>query len=271
MGEKNSSLTRVQPVFNALLDSWPDGDPWLGDLWEQAALTRAGSVLQKPTNMGRLLPAETPAEKSARMGKVFERTVAPPLAFLRWLLEHPEQMLVTDPASYGAKSEDAINWRRKLFSPDPELVQQAQAEGLARLYSRLGAHERRKWWLFEGFTRVDCCLITERWVVFVEGKRTELLSASTRWFQQRSQLWRNVEAGREFAGARAFGLMLAVETDTDGHSAITHAAESLVNSFPHLTSVQRAEMDRYFLGFITWPDIVTKFRLPPDCLIDRLA
>jgi hypothetical protein len=52
MGEKNSSLTRVQPVLNPLLTAWPDGEPWLSELWSMAALTRPGAAVPTPANIG---------------------------------------------------------------------------------------------------------------------------------------------------------------------------------------------------------------------------
>ena len=118
MGDRNSSLTRVQPVFDELLDQWPDGDPWLSELWDMAALTRPGVTLSKPVGLGRLLASETPPGRAARQGTVYERAVAPPAAFLQWLLENPQKMKISDPKHFGAKSDQARHWRRKLFS-DP--------------------------------------------------------------------------------------------------------------------------------------------------------
>jgi hypothetical protein len=270
MGEKNSSLTRVQPVFNPLLTTWPDGEPWLGELWGMAALTRPGAAIAAPDVLGPLLPDETPTEPSARVGKVFERAVAPPLAFLRWLLEHPEAMQVRDPVTYGAKSQTARDWRGKLFSSDPKRVREAQEQGLLQLGKRLAAHGRQKWWAFEGFTHVDCCLMTDRAVVFIEGKRTDSVSPSTLWFKQRSQLWRNVEAAEQLANGRAFAVILAVESEADGQAALTDAAATLAPSFPHLPSERQQELSRHVPGFVTWPEIVTRFGLPPECLPDRV-
>jgi hypothetical protein len=51
----------------------------------------------------------------------------------------------------------------------------------------------RKWWAFEGITKVDCWLETDRLVLFVEGKRTETLSKFTAWFPARDQLTRNLD------------------------------------------------------------------------------
>jgi hypothetical protein len=39
MGAKNSSATRVRPIFNELLGHWPTGDSWLSDLCSLAMHT----------------------------------------------------------------------------------------------------------------------------------------------------------------------------------------------------------------------------------------
>jgi len=270
MGDHDSSLTRVQPVFDELLDRWPDGGPWLGKLWDMAALTRPGGALPKPIGLDSLLASETPGARAARLGTVYERTVAPPAAFLEWLLKNPARMLVRDPITFGAKSVEARQWRRKLFSADERLVSEAQEEAFKQLGKRLAQRGRNKWWAFEGFSHIDCCLITSQCVLFVEGKRNESVSPSTWWFQERSQLWRHVEAAREFAGQKQFAVILAVENEAHGATALADAAGSLEKSYPHLDAAQRAEMSRHLVGFVTWPEIVTQFSLPRECLLDRV-
>jgi hypothetical protein len=266
MGERNSSLTRVQPVFEELLALDPTGQRWLPRLCEMAATARPNA--QRPSSYGTLVPAETPA-KGARKGKVFERIVAPPTAFLRWLLEHPEQMQVNDPQTFGAKGEDAQRWRRKLFSSEPALRNEAITEGL-RQFGKAGAKgSRRKWWAFEGFSHIDCCLITDDLVLFVEGKRTEAVSPSTLWFKQRSQVWRNVEAAREFSGEKQFAVMLAVEGDGEGRAALRDADSMLAGSYPHIPD-EAADLSRHLIGFVTWRGMVREFGLPESCLIERL-
>jgi hypothetical protein len=180
MSPYNSSLTRVQPVFNELLDRWSDGEHWLNELVEIAAQTRDRHSWRPSIEIGKLLPAEAPTD-------VFERTVAPPAGCLRGLLSHPEAMRVRDSTTFGAKSQSAQEWRRKLFSSSPRDVNAAQREGLRQLDKRLAQRGRNKWWAFEGFSHIDCTLITENFVLFVEGKRTESVSPSTLWFEQRSQ------------------------------------------------------------------------------------
>jgi hypothetical protein len=269
MGEKNSSFTRVQPVFDALLDKDPTGGKWLQRLCEMAASTRPEA--QFPSSCGKLIAAETPA-RGARVGKVFERIVAPPTAFLRWLLEHPKQMDVRNLETFGtAEGSSAREWRRKLFSSDQALRQEAINEGVRQLEAKGARGSGRRWWAFEGFSHIDCCLITDSLVLFVEGERTEAVSPSTLWFKQRSQIWRNVEAAREYAAGREFVVLLAVEGAGEGESALEAAASGLAGSYPHLSKEEAADLARHLLGYVTWRGIVEEFGLPESCLIERTS
>ena len=64
---------------------------------------------------------------------------------------------------------------------------------------------------FEGFTEVDCCIVTDRLVLLIERKRTEGLSESTAWYRGRNQLHRNLEAARELAGGREYAVIVIGE------------------------------------------------------------
>ncbi len=271
MGDRNDSLTRVQPIFDALLDQRSGGDVWLSELWGMAASTRPGVALSKPADFGELLDVETTTNRTDRLGTVYERVVPPPTAFLRWLLENPQRMQVRDPVNFGGKSDRTQRWRRKLFSGDTHLVTEAQEEARRQLGKRLAQRGRNKWWAFEGFARVDCCVVTNRCVLFVEGSHPEGPPPSTLWFPDRTQLWRNVEAAKELASGRAFAVILAVEREPDGKTALTSAASSRDDSYPHLDAKQRTELDRHLLGFVTWSQIVARCGLPPECLSDDLV
>jgi hypothetical protein len=268
MGEKDSSQTRVQPVFNELLNRWPAGDDWVGRLCEMAAATRQKA--KPPSDVGPFVPGEVPGDPAARMGNVFERVVPPPTAFLRWLLENPDELQVPNEQTFGTTTDDAREWRRKLFRGTAQERDEVQCEGLGFLEKRQGRGSYRKRWAFEGWSHVDCCLIAENLVLFIEGKRTEAVSPSTRWFKQRSQLWRNVEAAEEFAAGKQFAVILAVETEAVGTDALASADALLDHSYPHLTPKRRAELARHLLGFVTWPQVVRKFELPKECLLETV-
>ncbi len=267
MNNGDREMTRVRRVFDTLLDRSEKAPVWVAGLWEMAALTRPDADVPPPSEATALLASEAPAAREARQGTVYQRAVAPPAVFLRWLLDNPQLMEVADPATFGAKGADSRRWRGKLFSGEADLVSDARDEGLRQLGKRLAQRGRKKWWAFEGFSRVDCCLISETAVLFVEGQGAEPASPSTVWFPQRSRLWRNVEAAQELAGDRQFGVMLAVESEADGAAALAHAADTLVGSFPHLEGERRAELSTHLLGFVTWPDVVRTFDVPPDSVV----
>ncbi len=268
MGSKNSSETRVRPVFNDLLDRWPTGRGWLQELCELAAAQGGNATVVG--DMGELLPTETPRARNARLGRVFERTIAPPGRFLHWLLEHPNEMQVADRTQLGASSPTAVEWRRRLFSDDSSEVKVAQLEGVTQLLQCGADNSRHQWWAFEGFTHTDCCLMTDSWLLLIEGKRTETVSASTRWFKHRSQLWRNVESAQVLAGGRQFGVILGVENERDGVAGMAEARSSLDRSLPHLSPVERASLSHRLLGFVVWSDLVERFGLSEGCLPDTV-
>jgi len=105
-------------------------------------------------------------------------------------------------------------------------------------------------------------------VVFIEGKRTEIVSPSTRWFRTRNQLWRNVEVAGELAAGRAFGVILCVESVESGVGALAEAEGTREESLPHLSEAQRTELDRHLLGYVGWPEIVQTFALPASVMLE---
>jgi hypothetical protein len=262
MGIYNSSRTRVQPVLGELLAKNKQDARWAIRLWSLPGLS---SISPPPAAAGTLNPNLLSVNSVTGLPRAFEFPIQPPAAFLRWLLLHPEKMTVADAATFGTSTKsDAREMRRKLFSTDSGLRSAAQATALAEL-DRLGAAgSARKWWAFEGFTYVDCCLATDTLLLLVEGKRTEPVSSSTRWFGQRNQLWRNAEVASELAAGRAFGLLVAVE---DGEEEIVRAAaQTMDRSLPHLSAAACDELSRHFLGAVTWAQIVTEFDLPTRLL-----
>ena len=150
--------------------------------------------------------------------------------------------------------------RQELFSGDPDVREAAQKVAISEL-DRAGARgSGRKWWAFEGFTHTDCYLETDALLLIIEGKLTEVVSPSTRWYAERSQVWRNVEAAKELANGRAFGVIVAVERDEE--AVLEDARRTRDVSLPHLSSEARDDVTRHLLGATTWAQIVTEFDLP---------
>ena len=251
MPDAAATPSPIQTLFNDLIDRRPFGDPWMASLWQAAARTRPGTASKQPASLGTLLEDEAPSERAARQGKVFDRALAPSSAFLRWRLEHPDEMTVDDRETFGAKSDDVRAWRQRLFSDSVDEVSAAKSEGLRQLTSRLAQRGRNKWWLFEGFARVDACFVSDTTVLVVERWRDSLTTSSSRWYPDRVQLWRDVEAVREFAASRKYGVILAVDDEAQGAAALEAAAASMSASFPHLVFEEQEKLERHLLGFVT--------------------
>jgi len=250
MGIRNSSLTRVRPFFQMLIKRDPTGLSWLP------------KILALAPNR-RLFPHEDFLTNPGLLGRVYldnERRLNPPGEFLRWLIEHPENMRwpKNGNARFGA---DAQRWREKLMGTrglsgeiDKRILeirrldrQEAIQEALARLAAHGAAGSFRQWWAFEGRTAVDCFLPTKRLRVYVEGKRTDVLSPSTDWYPFRNQLTRNLESAREDANGIPFACLLIAE------QRLPPNMEAIIDSgLPHLRQRERQDLFHHFLGSITW-------------------
>lgn len=108
-------------------------------------------------------------------------------------------------------------------------------------------------------------------MLLVEGKRTETVSSAVQWYSKRNQVVRNVEAARALAGARDYGVIVCAEDCMPIDE--TCWAESL----PHLPDDERSDIQRHYLGCITWRVIADKFcdglSLPETvaCAVEQLV
>lgn len=271
MGQYNSSVTRVWPVFDWLFALDPTGRCWLADLLQMGSLSGnvtqsffrdAGSLLPELGHFGVVMPCPLArvlgSDRCNRLGNIrnaFERDFPPSGAFLRWLISNPEQLVW--PRDTGGRERNFASHtedkRRRLLAGELE----ARNEALSALDS-VGAHgSRRKWWAFEGFTSVDCLLETETLLVFIEGKRTEGISSATDWFPRRNQIIRNLEVAREMAGdTKEYAVLICAEQYLELPETVWR------ESLPHLPACEIEELRRHYLGCATWEEI--SHRLCPD-------
>ena len=266
-GRFNSSITRVRPVFTALIQRDPTGRSWLPALLELCPhrdRLPPGIRAQPGELLSELVAPRLYKDKV--LGEIeilscFERRVAPPAAFLRWLIVNSEQM--TWPESAGT-NEETLRRRRVLCGTDPELREAARREALGLLESRGASGSNKQWWAFEGFTEVDCWLETERLVLLIEGKRRESLSAATAWYPARNQLVRNLEVAGDYAGAKDAFVLLAVEEVVPELT-----RETLIASTPHMSDADRELLTERYLGQVTWRSLVDALELPSNVLVDE--
>ena len=262
MGKYDSSLTRVQPVFNALYEKDPIGKSWV------SALLHLGSRSKQAT-IPEIIPLRQPP--------VFEFSADPPKSFLKYLINNPSKLSSPTSSYWNQCSVNTREKRKALLAGDVPTQTEAiqKIDGVKKLQSKV-------WWRLEGVTQVDCALIAENTVIFIEGKRTERgASKNIIWYQHRNQVLRNLDCAAEYAdqnGLQNYFVMLVVEkrlTENDpvrkGEIKQVLLPETIESSLPHLTANQRKEIMTHYLGWTTWEDIVAELGLDSGVLIDRVG
>lgn len=267
MGDFNSSVTRVWPAFDFLFNKDSTGATWLQPLLELCSIRDAAARISStqtgalrphlarfeqalPRNMHKVLGPEG-TEKLGCIRNAFEQDLPPSPDFLRWLLQHPQN--IQWPKGSDSKDrkfgEGTQQKRKRLLAGDAD----TRSEALRELDQSGAEGSRRKWWAFEGFTSADCLLETDRLVVIIEGKRTEPVSAATDWFPQRNQIIRNLECARNLASRKKnYAVLICAEQPVP----IPGAAWSA--SLPHMSETERAELRAHFLGFVLWNRIAAE-------------
>jgi hypothetical protein len=278
MGDVNSSVTRVWPVFDTLIASDETGDKWLTQLLSLAPMFphyEVGSLLPDVCKFNRELPrnlknvlGETRTARLGHLRSCFEVDYPPPQLFLQWLINNAGT-LSWPSTGKGDKNEtrhysaSTQSKRVRLRESD----QAARAEAHRNLEREKAAGSRRKWWAFEGFTSVDCCLETDKLVVFIEGKRTEPISSATDWYPKRNQVVRNVEVASCEAAKRDknFGVIVCAETPIPLGAL---GKEAFQVGLPHLLPPEQDALRAHYWGCITWQQIVDTLcpalKLPDD-------
>ena len=133
-------------------------------------------------------------------------------------------------------------------------------EALNELESKGPERSARRWWAFEGFTEVDCLIETDRFVIAVEGKRTEKGPAeSISWYPKRNQIIRNIEVLQQYANGKLYGVIMIEEK---GEFKLSN--EEIAESLPHLSVNKREELLEHFFGVITWKDLCEKTSVDYD-------
>ena len=115
----------------------------------------------------------------------------------------------------------------------------------------------------EGRSYADCLIECERAFIWIEGKRTDWLAASTTYDADRDQLARNVEAVWSTASKRAkdYCVLVCHESPlSEREKALISGYRncSLVGGLPHLSAEQRSEFSTR-IGTLTWQRIAAEW------------
>lgn len=231
MGDRDSSKTRVKPIFDNLHARDQSGSNWISELLRLPELPDGGGGNYN----GGIATLE------AHGWGENEKKLAPPRVLLQWLVACAES---PRDGNLGA-GQVTIGKRVSLLLRDKLVIGEALA-----LLSRPTV-PRRDWFVLEGYSQPDVFLQTPEFIVVIEGKRTERgPTFKTKWMRGRDQMIRHIDCAWEIRGTRkVFGFFL-VEGDggadavavpptwSDAASRII-TDESLKMSLPHRTEGER--------------------------------
>lgn len=250
-GQFNSSITRVRPVFQELIHR--EDTSWFGDLVNLFPNQMIFQINTKPVSICQSsLQRRSYHDKILKQYKIetiqlencFEFSLPPSNAFLKWLIENPDQLQWPNGQSYGEPTQLK---RRALLDGDKNI----QSEALQALAESGAEKSSKKWWAFEGFTEVDCLIETDTLILAIEGKRTEKgPSAGVNWYPARNQIVRNLESVKRYAGDKPFAVILI-----DEKNSFELTQEIINDSLPHLSAKQRTELVSHYLGSTTWKNV----------------
>jgi hypothetical protein len=191
----------------------------------------------------------------------FEKQIPPSEGFLRWLIQNADKLSWPTRVSWcpetrlkrgmllGRRDLSAVPVERRAQTRKLER-ERTMEEALSELQANGASGSSKKWWAFEGFTSVDCLILTRNFRLYIEGKRTDGLSSSIAWYRQRNQSLRNLESAAAHAGDTPFGCLIISEQPIAPISDVV-----ICESLPHLDAAARRALMQNYLGNITWIDV----------------
>ncbi len=224
----NSKITRVQPVFGWLKANGGQGWP--------ATLVQLANGVAPLSTCGPVISVDLDHE--------FELSATP--ARLAWMIRNVDRLA----------PQDGRQWRilRKRVA-DRKAVQNALA-----LLDAGVVHGVPRSLLLEGRTHADCLIECQTAFIWIEGKRFDWLSASTKWDVARDQLARNLEAVWSIArsAGKDYRLLICHEHALKHHEVLLvdgYRGGTWTGGWPHLTDDLRREFASR-IGTVTWGAIV---------------
>jgi len=261
VGKRDSSETRVVPVFNALFTADPSGCSWLPQLL----------ALPKGRRADARTPPRVVGSVHAKHWFPNEMELPAPVSLLKWLVRNP-------PSGLGKRSKSWGTRKKRLALAKRDAATCAQALDLL-------SHTpvpKRAWYVLEGYTQPDVYLETDEVVVVIEGKRTESApTRETRWMPVRHQIIRHLDCAFERSGGRQlFGFFIvsggAAAHDTqlphEWRSACreTITEHTLMGSLPHRDHAERETIAQSFLGATTWQSVCRELGVDWESLPDTV-
>lgn len=247
MGKRDSSKTRVAPVFNQLYGDDPTGCSWIPRLIK---LPISGNTVSIKPN-SRFTIKECGWDNN-------EKKLKPPVALLSWLIRHPRKPVSGILSSDPTKAEK----RRQWIEGSDKII----TEGLSLLSHNSNGDD---WYIFEGQTQPDVFIETDDLIIVIEGKRTEREpTTTTKWIRGRNQMLRHLDCAWEIHGGKQLfgffiiegnGLSVEVPPQWIAYAEATVNSATITSSLPHRGPEEQQGIASCFIGVTTWQRVCKEF------------
>lgn len=254
-GRHNSSKTRVEPAFDVIAN---------GHLPEFFKFLKKELNINFP-KIGDCSNVKVWYDSHSCENSEIKRN--PPLAYLKYLVEHPG-IINSDKIKKLKPNSKAKGPRLALLRGDKQELANAES---ALTNSSLGIKCENPY-IFEGPTQPDVCIKTDQFYLLIEGKRTEgHLTRDTDWVKgKRDQLFRHIDAFINNTDKDETGLPLPVyalyiisedKIETYKEQLADYKNFDKVREWlPHRSDDEiRAIMKNSYLGYTTWENLQKHF------------
>lgn len=237
MGDKNSSKTRVAPAFSALI--------------KNNLVKEFFGFINGIQEDEKKIPIENVDWDLSRMeiryadgGRNTEKALPPPRDLLYWMVLNAGVSNIVKP-----KADEKIDKRCRLFKGDENVRQEA-----LHMLSTGIRKGRGTWPVLEGDSYPDAFIETNKFVLVVEGKRTE--SGATRhttYLDGCDQLLRHMDCAYELVHDKpVYGISIC-ELEQEQFGAYSDVV------LPHRTMATRKSLRKGYLKGITWRELQQYF------------
>lgn len=251
MGIRNSSLTRVKPLFD-FIDSDIDKLNRLFELFDKNQRIEQNSLIE------------------IRYGDN-EKKIPPSKSILIWMLQNLNVLNKVD--NFGVSSVDSETYKRRklLFSGDTKTIN--EAINIIQTKPKL---PERDWYIFEGNTSPDIFIETTDSIFVGEAKRTEKdITTKTKWLCNRDQLIRHIDSLLDQPKKIYSFYILEKEEYLKG--SYKKSMESYSNKDYFNQNLKHRDFSiierafNSFIGFVFWDDIADCFNISFPDYINNFA
>lgn len=241
MGLRNSSITRVKPLFDFINSDIDKLNRFIG-LFGINQIFEHSSLIE------------------IRYGDN-EKKIPPSKSLLIWMLQNLSDLNKVD--NYGVDSIDSETYKRRklLFSGDIKSIDEAIS--IIQTKSKL---PERDWYIFEGNTFPDIFIETTDSVFVGEAKRTEKdITTKTKWLSQRDQLIRHIDSLSDQPKKIYSFYILEKEEYLKGfykdRMELYSTKDYFILNLKHRDDSIIERAFNSFIGFVFWDDIADCFNI----------